>query len=652
MKHNNLSTAELRALLKEYNDAYYVKDEPLVSDAEYDALFKELQTREESEGTTADSPTQQVGNDTTGRFAKHTHLEPMLSIDDLFDHEDLAQWFNKVQGKRIVGENKFDGCALSLTYDNGTLELGVTRGDGTVGEVITHNAVKVNGVVSAIPFKGRVEIRGEVVLSKTNFVKANKMLDEAGLKGFVNCRNAASGILRQLEGAVKVVDASLLTFIPYRIVGDVPFKSQTEFLAWAEEVGFNKNHVTEEMTTLDELDNYYQKSLKLRDSLDFDIDGLVFKVNSFSDLKALGSTSRVPRGMGAYKFPPEEATTILRSVDFQVGKFGTITPVGKVDPVFVGGVTVSSVTLHNADELERLDVHYNDMITLVRSGDVIPCITGVIKSARPNDAVKVTMPETCPCCYTELVRVKASTKCTNPSCPDILIRKLEAMSSRKGFDIEDMGMVVAEKLVDAGITRPSEVFALSKEFILELPGFKERSAQKLYDAIQRSKEVDLDKFYYALCIPEVGSSTAKRLAVNFEHPMDILRSPTPLSDLPDIGEETEAAILDWLNDEYSQKELLCMEAFGVKPKALSMGTSLTGITFVVTGSFTTFDRKDLVKHLANNGAKVSGSVSKNTNYLVAGSNAGGKLAKATSLGVPVLSEEDLTTFLKEKDCEL
>lgn len=659
--------AFLRSELEKHNRLYYLDESPEISDSEYDALFAELVEIESQnpELKTPDSPTQRVGALPVDKFESYRHGVPMLSLDNAFGEEELRAFDERVS--KFLGvedrieylvELKFDGLSLSLTYEDGLLVRGTTRGDGTSGEVVTENARTLRNVPlrlrDSVP--GLVEIRGEVLMQNSVFAALNKDRLERGEQAFVNPRNAASGGMRQLDS--RLTAARKLSFFPYGLglVGDsagVP-ERQSDILLWLEELGFQVSGHRWVVKGVDELIKVTEAVLALRPSLEFGIDGCVIKVNDLGLQRELGFTARGPRWAVAYKFPSEQAFTKLEGVTLQVGRTGVITPVAELETVFVGGVNVSRATLHNFEEVAKKDVRVGDTVIVQRAGDVIPEVVGPVLAKRPSEAGEIEIPLICPVCGTGLVQDEGfvALRCPNrKGCEAQIAQKLIHFASRKMMDIDGLGEKQILRYMEMGwLTDLPSIYRLKqfREQLVELDRMGEQSTDNLLRAIDESRSRPLDRFIFALGIPGVGERTSKDLARTFGS-IGAMREASieELDDIPDIGPKTAEGIWDWMNDE-DNKGLLSALLTEVEPSEADAPTSdlFAGKVFVFTGkiSFSRDDAEGLVLRL---GGKSAGSVSKNTSFVVAGPGAGSKLAKAESLGVTVLSEEEFLAMLPE-----
>lgn len=772
----NNQILQLREQLDRYNHQYYVLDDPTVPDAEYDRLFQQLKKLEQDHPdlVTPDSPTQRVGGAPVSEFASVAHEMRMLSLDNAFNAEEMQAFDRRI--KERLGEDgvieyacepKLDGIAISLLYEEGQLVRGATRGDGSTGENITQNVRTIRNIPLKLQGEGypkRLEVRGEIYLPVKGFDQLNAKAIAAGDKIFVNPRNAAAGSLRQLDS--RITASRPLEFCAYSVgvveEGELPEK-HADILRKLKGWGFKLNHLLEVVEGVDSCLDYYEKIGQLRSGLPFEIDGVVFKVNSISLQQELGFISRSPRWAIAHKFPAQEEMTTVRAIEFQVGRTGAVTPVARLEPVFVGGVTVSNATLHNMDEIARLDVREGDTVVIRRAGDVIPQVVKVVLERRPDGTEPVPVPQACPVCSSDVERVQitrrtksgeqqsegAVYRCVGRlSCKAQLQQAIIHFASRKAMEIDGLGDKIVEQLVDESlISSPVDLFKLTVEQLEPLEGFASLSAQNLVQSIANSKSVSLSRFIYSLGIPEVGEETGRILANSLGN-LNNIRSTRPeiLTWLPEIGREVAAEIYNFFEDEHntdvidqllvhlnlqdegdidaslkgsisfavllermdisgvakvgaerlseffgSVQSLLetdqwqlaginklskkaqegviekvqqpdwCELLLEIEKQLLSLGmhwscesateqtdsAALAGKTWVLTGTLERMKRNDAKAYLQDMGAKVAGSVSKNTDCVVAGPGAGSKLAKANELNIPVMDEDAFVLFLQE-----
>lgn len=652
--------------LNEHNIRYYVDDAPSITDSEYDRLMQQLKKLEAEypQFVLADSPSQRVGGMALAKFEQITHLKPMLSLDNAFDEADFTAFHRRVSDKvgqvSFCCEPKLDGLAVSILYRNGVLERAATRGDGTVGEDITEN-VKT---IKSIPLKLRgddypelVEVRGEAFMPKAAFEALNERARLRDEKQFVNPRNAAAGSLRQLDS--KITASRALSFYAYALGVVEPSshelaKSHYGQLQQLRSWGLP---VSSEIKVCDELSQvfaYYQDILTRRSDLPFEIDGVVMKVNDIAQQQTLGFVAKSPRWAIAYKFPAQEEMTLLEGVDFQVGRTGAVTPVARLKPVFVGGVTVSNATLHNADEIERLGVMVGDTVIIRRAGDVIPQIVAIVPERRSQDAQAIVFPQHCPVCGSLVERLEgeAVARCSGGLfCEAQRKEAIKHFASRKALDIDGMGDKIVEQLIDKELVQsPADLFKLTASMMTMLDRMGMKSATNLAFAIEAAKTTTLPRFLYALGIREVGEATAANLAAHFGS-LDGLRVATieQLIEVEDIGEVVAQHVAHFFAQPHNLEVIDALLAAGVNWPAIAAPSAdaqpLKGQTWVLTGTLNQLNRNDAKAQLQALGAKVAGSVSKNTDCLVAGEAAGSKLAKAQELGVKVIGEDELLALL-------
>lgn len=664
----------LRATLEDHNYYYYVLDDPRIPDAEYDRLFRELQKleAEHPELATEDSPTRRVGSSAETSFEEVSHRLPMLSLDNAFSEDELRDFDRRVRDRlgedgaiEYVCEPKLDGLAVSLHYENGTLTRAATRGDGYTGEDITANI----RTIPSVPLKLRgsgypdlVEVRGEVYMPRAGFEKLNERLAEQGEKTFVNPRNAAAGSLRQKKSTVTAkrpleLCAYSMAVTDEAVLPETHWDSLQLVRGW----GFRINPEMRKAKGVEACLDAYNELMAKRDSLPYEIDGIVFKVNRLDFQQQLGFVSRAPRWAIAHKFPAQEELTVIEDVEFQVGRTGAVTPVARLKPVFVGGVTVSNATLHNMDEIRRLDVHIGDTVFIRRAGDVIPQVVKVVPEKRPAKAPMVEMPEHCPVCGSDIVQIEgeAVARCSGGLyCPAQRKEAIRHYASRKAMDIEGLGDRLIEVLVDEGmVSTVADLYRLTKFQIASLERMGDKSAANLIAAIDRSREPVLWRFLYALGIREVGEATAKGLAAHFGTLEAISEADEEtLQTVPDVGPIVAGHIRSFFDQPHNQETLAALKEAGVtwqEEQVLSADEQpLNGQTWVLTGTLSGMTRDQAKEKLEQLGAKVAGSVSKKTACVVAGEAAGSKLAKAEQLGVPVLDEEGLANLLREHGLEV
>lgn len=659
-----MTVAELRAALERHNYLYYVREAPEISDSEYDRLFRQLVELEAAnpELVTLDSPTQRVGAAPSKSFASHRHGVPMLSLDNAFDDNELRAFDERA--KRILGpdtieyyvELKFDGLSLSLTYEDGVLVTATTRGDGVTGEVVTPNARTVRGIPLRVfhPVPGVLEVRGEVVMLKASFETLNRERQARGEALYVNPRNAASGSLRQLDS--RVTARRQLNFFAYTTgAGPLLGGSQAESLALLGEAGFAVRSESKVCQGIEEVIATVDGLAERRNDLPFAIDGLVIKVNRFDDQAELGFTSRGPRWAVAYKFAAEQALTVLKGVFWQVGRTGAVTPVADLEPVFVGGVTVTRATLHNMEDLLRKDVREGDTVIVQRAGDVIPEVVGPVLDKRPHGANIPEEPAVCPECGEALSRNEGEValRCRNRACPAQTAAKIRHFASRGAMDIEGLGDKLVSRFLEEGfLTDLPSIFRLKarREELIKLDRLGETSIENLLQAIEDVKTRPLDRFLFGLGIRHVGERGAQDLAREFRTLEALRRADfAQLTAVPDVGPRTASEVEEFFEEPDNQQMLDDFMALGVAPTeaAAPEGDLFAGETAVFTGKLERFSRDDAEALVMRWGGKVAGSVSKNTTFVVAGPGAGSKLAKAGELGVKVLTEDEFLARLPE-----
>jgi len=656
--------ADLKQLINNANYQYYVTDNPEITDSEYDRLFHELKALEQAnpELLTVDSPTQRVGGIALDKFDQVTHSIAMLSLDNVFDGAEFAafnkrvtDWLNTEQQQVFAAEPKLDGLAISLRYEQGVLVQAATRGDGAVGEDVTVNV----RTIKTVPLKLQgdnipevIEIRGEIFMPKAGFEALNKIQIAEGKKPFVNPRNAAAGSLRQLDS--KITATRPLEIYCYglgEIVGGERPDSHSEAMRLIASWGCRVSPELQTVTGVDACLAYIDQLGQKRESLPYEIDGVVFKVDNYDLQDRLGFVSRAPRWAIAYKFPAQEEMTLVEDIEVQVGRTGAITPVARLKPVFVGGVTVSNATLHNEDEIRRKDVRVGDTVIVRRAGDVIPEVVQVVMSKRPIDTVEYQMPTHCPICdsVAEKEEGEAVLRCSGGLfCGAQQKEAIKHFASRKALDVDGLGDKLVEQLVDEGlISNAADLFSLSVEQVAALERMGQKSAENLVNALQAAKQTRFARFLYALGIREVGEATARSLSLHFED-LDALKQANTetLIEIEDVGPVVAKHIVTFFNQAHNLEVIERLLNAGVhwpQEQKQQSNSELAGKTIVLTGTLEQMSRSEAKEKLLALGAKVAGSVSKKTDYVVAGSDAGSKLTKAESLGIMVVDE----TVLKE-----
>ena len=684
--HATQRIAELKRELEQHNRNYYVLDQPTIADSEWDKLFHELVALETKhpELLTADSPTQRVGSKPLDMFTEVTHRLPMLSLGNAFNDQDIDNFDRRCReglgldsaAIEYACEPKFDGLAISLTYVDGVFVQGATRGDGAVGEGVTENLKTIKSIplrLAAHAAPPLLEVRGEVIMLRKDFDKLNKTQAAKNEKLFVNPRNAAAGALRQLDS--RLTAARPLTFFAYGIgaVEGAPMPTtHSALMDWLETLGFPVAKQRSVVQGAGGLREFYQRIGEARPRLPYDIDGVVYKVNRFDHQQILGFVSRAPRFAIAHKFPAEEATTVLLGIDVQVGRTGAITPVARLQPVFVGGTTVSNATLHNEDEIRRKDLRIGDTVVVRRAGDVIPEVAAVIIEKRPVNAGTFVMPTRCPECDSAIVKLEgeAIARCTGGLiCPAQRKQALLHYSQRRAVDIEGLGEKLVDQLVDANVVHtPADLYRLGLAALANLERMAEKSATNLLAAIEKSKNTTLAKFLFGLGIRHVGETTAKDLAKYFGKLDAIMDANVEqLLEVHDVGPVVAQSLRQFFDEPHNREVVEQLRACKVtwpetetqqgrgsqaeNSSNAASGAALSAFaraTVVLTGTLTTMSRDEAKERLEALGAKVAGSVSKKTDYVVAGAEAGSKLDKAVELGVAVLDEAQFLSMLSNK----
>jgi|TARA_B100000315_G_scaffold56204_1_gene50413 DNA ligase (NAD+) len=653
---------ELRAEIEEHNYRYHVLDDPVISDSRYDGLIRALEKLEGEypELVTSSSPTQRVGGAPVDRFEAVDHRMPMLSLNNAFSPEAVAEFDRRCRegaGRAAicyVAEPKIDGLAISLTYEQGELTRAATRGDGRTGEDVTLNVRSI----PSVPLQLRrgwtprlLDVRGEVFMPVAGFQMLNEQQKARDEKLYANPRNAAAGSLRQLDS--KICAQRPLSFFCYAVgtwQGSDQPGTQMQMLEKLREFGLPVNPLAREVNGLDACLEYYQEILALRDKLEYEIDGVVYKVSSIGDQQVLGSVSRAPRWAMAHKFPAQEETTVVKAIEVQVGRSGALTPVARLDPVFVGGVTVSNATLHNASEIERLDVRIGDTVVIRRAGDVIPEVVSVVLEHRRRGARRFRFPSECPVCRSSICSDEGGViqRCSGGLvCSAQLKESIKHFASRLALDIEGLGAKLVEQLVDSGrVKTPADLFSLSAAEFAELERMGEKSAENLIASLEKSRQTTLPRFLFALGIPQVGEATAQTLAQSFGTLEELLAAPVgSLETVPDVGPVVALEIRRFFDQTHNQQVIDALRQHGVtwpeiNPVATPAG-GFAGKTVVITGTLPNLSRDQARRWLIEQGAKVSGSISSRTDYLVAGADPGSKYDKAVSLGIEVLEEHEM-----------
>jgi len=654
----------LRAEINRHSDLYYQSDAPEISDFEFDQLLERLKTfeTEHPELVTPDSPTQRVGGKATS-LKPFTHTVALMSLDNSYNLDDLKAFTERceklAEGRKLdyVAELKIDGLSVSLHYENGILVTGATRGDGSQGDEVTQNVKTIR----SIPLKLKVdspvhaEVRGEVFLSRSQFAKINAELEMQGEKTFANPRNCASGTLRMLDSAI--VASRRLDMFPYdAFTGNAKmFATHAEVFEWCGRNGFNVNPHRRVCKNFDELASFIAEMETVRDGLDYEIDGVVVKVNSTALQDEFGTTTKAPRWAIAYKYPARQATTRLLGIGIQVGRTGALTPVAHLEPTFLAGTTVARASLHNEDEIKRLDLKIGDYVMIEKSGEIIPQVLSVVAAKRDGSETEFEFPTICPVCNSPAVRPEgeAVRRCTNDICPAKVKARVLYFASRKAMDIEGLGEVLVETLVDNGsIKDVADLYLLTVEQIASLERMAEKSGTNLIDQITASKERGLQRLLYGIDIRHVGERYAKILAKHFRS-IDRLAeaSVQELDDIHEIGLSVAESVYEWFRDERNINLVERLKTAGVKTETDAASTAMlderfNGKTFVLTGKLENYTRDEAAKLIEDRGGRVSSSVSKKTDYVVAGSDAGSKLTKAESLGVAVMNENEFGSMIQ------
>lgn len=660
--------AQLRADIERHNYRYHVLDDPEIPDSGYDRLLRELRALEEEHPALVDpdSPTQRVGGAPIGAFAQVRHRLPMLSLDNAFSREDVEGFDRRVRERlesereiEYACETKLDGLAVCLTYRRGSLEIAATRGDGMVGEDVTHNIRTIQSVplrLAGSAHPDLLEARGEVLISIAGFREMNRRAEEMGEKVFVNPRNAAAGSLRQLDPRLAASRPLEIFFYGTGAVEGARLPARhSEVLEKLRGWGLRTPPDSRVVEGVHGLLAYYDEVGRRRAELRYQIDGVVYKVDSLEQQRELGFVARAPRWAIAHKFPAEEEMTRVRAIEWQVGRTGALTPVARLEPVFVGGATVANATLHNIDELQRKDVRVGDTVVLRRAGDVIPEIVRIIPEKRPHDAVQAQLPDRCPVCGSDVEREEgeAVARCTGAlACPAQLKESLRHFASRRAMDIEGLGSKLIDQLVDQGLVKDAaDLYRLPVNALAELDRMGEKSAAKLSKALERSRETSLPRFLFALGIRDVGEATADALARHYRT-LDRLRgSPmAEIEEVPDVGPITAGHVHAFLQEQRNTQVIDALIELGVHwpemPLDESGSRELEGKTFVLTGKLSSLSRDEAGDLVRARGGSISGSVSKKTDFVVVGEEAGSKLKKAAELGLKTLDEDQFLSLLK------
>jgi DNA ligase (NAD+) len=632
-------------LLKKYANEYYVLDNPSVTDEEYDKLYHEILDYEQKnpDKIDPDSPTQKIGGKVLDEFQKAKHLTKMWSMQDIFNEKELKEWILKTEKiakiEKFYIEPKFDGASLNLIYNNGKLEKAITRGDGEIGEDVTNNALVIDSIPKKINYKELIEIRGEIIIKKSDFEKINLNRVKNGKEPFSNPRNASAGSLRQLDS--KITAKRGLQFYPWGVgKNSLNYKSYFNMMNFIYSLGFNEPPKRELVQSIKEIIEKYNQFIELRDNFEMMLDGMVIKVDNIELHELLGYTIKYPKWIVAFKFPALEKRTILENVILQVGRSGVITPVAIVKPVNIEGATITRATLHNFDEIERIDLRIGDEIIIIRSGDVIPKITKVIKH---HSNKKITRPTLCPKCGSKLLDEGTLIKCQNLSCPARVINSIIYFASKNCMNIEGLGNKIVELLVEKKlINNVIDLYFLDKEKLLQLEGFKEKKVNNLLNSIQNSKGVECWRFINSLGIEHIGEVASKKICKKFG--IEFLNiSKEEILEIDGFGEEMSNSILEFI--EVNRDKILKLKEIisPVNPKTDReiQNNFWSGKTVVLTGTMSK-PRGEIKKQLENLGAKVTNSVTKKTDILICGKNRGSKYQKAIELGIQIMEEEEIT----------
>lgn len=677
---------KLKQEIQKHNYNYYVLDNPTISNDMWDSMMLELIDLEKKYPELSDpnSPTKRIGGEVLKSFKKHTHSVRMASLDDKKTKEDMLEW--EKRNKRMLNkdfeyyvEYKYDGLSLALIYENNNLIIGATRGNGKIGENVTQNIRTIKTIPLTLPSKevlikklkdfnlnnivkyiennqiNKIEVRGEVVLTKQEFLKLNKLQEKENKPIYANPRNVAAGSIRQLDS--KITATRKLSFYPWDIVTFLGQTTHSEEHLILEALGFKSNYTINQICkNMEDVFKFYEKTSKLRDNLDYEIDGLVIRINNNTDYNELGDVAKGPRGATAFKFPAKKAVTIVQDIQVQVGRTGILTPVAFLKPVVVGGVTVSRATLHNKEEIKRLDLKINDTVVLIRSGDVIPKIIKVLKDFRIGKEKDFKMPITCPECNTKVIFEDILVKCPNINCPARNSQQIKHFISKKGFDMKGVGFKLIEKLIDLGlIVDFADLFSLTEGDIKPLERQGEKSAQNIINAIKNSKQIELSKFIFSLGIPLVGEEASvvisQHLSSNIKTPKDLIKEVKDKSidywnSIYDFGEKVSMQIYDYFNNPKNIELLNKLDNHGINfiQKEIS-STKLKNKSFLFTGTLSKSREyyQDLVK---DNGGTIKNTLVKDLSYLVVGDSPGSKIEKAKKLNISILNEQDFLKLLK------
>ncbi|MCF7907074.1 NAD-dependent DNA ligase LigA [Patescibacteria group bacterium] len=656
----------LRKEINHHNHLYYVLDQPKISDAAWDSLKKELESLEKQypELITPDSPTQRVGGEPLKKFKKVKHLAPVLSIEDVFDFSELESWkkylqdFLKKRNKEknnftYYCERKIDGVDINLTYEKGILKQAVTRGNGLIGEDVTNNIKTIGSIPLKIKKPLDIVVRGEIFMRQKDFEVLNQKREKKGLPLYANPRNLVAGSIRQLDSRI-AAQRSLDSYI-FEIVSDCGQKTHQEVHQILKELGFKIDERSKYCQNLKEVKEYYKKQLERRERSSFAYDGVVVLVNDIAQQRELGRVGRSPRWARAYKFPGEQATSLVKDIVVQVGRTGALTPVAILEPTSLGGSTVSRATLHNENEIRRLGVKIKDTVIIEKAGDIIPAVVGVLKNLRTGQEKAFQMPFQCPVCQGPIVRRKGEVAhyCSNPNCFAIRLREINHFVSQKGFNVDGLGPKIVERLMAEGLIKnAADLFNLQKGDLKLLERFAEKSAKNLIEAIQKSKEVNFSNFIYALGIRHIGQQTSVDLASSFVSLEKLSQASIDyLNSLPGMGPEMANSVSAWFQKEKNIKLIEDLKKAGLKIKYPFLKQDLPwfGRKFVFTGTLSTMSRPLAANRVRNLGGRVSGNISQHTDFLVYGDSPGAKYKKAQKEGIKTLSEKEFLKFLKQND---
>lgn len=642
--------------LQYYNEQYYGANESEISDYEFDQRMQELMALEDQYPAykRQDSPSLHVGGAASEGFASYQHKATMLSLSNVFSKEDLLDFDrrvkNMVPGAEYVVEYKIDGLSVSLEYEGGKFVKGGTRGDGLVGEEITRNLKTIQAIPKTIAYGEELIVRGEVFIPKKAFLKMNQQQEANGLQSFANPRNAASGSLRQLDP--KITAQRPLSIIVFNVENhDLDHLTHRQQLDYLAELGFSVSPFREVYQNIEDVWTAIEEIGRVKNDLDFEIDGIVIKVNDLHDREVLGATAKTPRWATAYKFPPEQKATKILGVDVQVGRTGVLTPTAILEPVLISGSTVARATLHNQDNIDAKDIRIGDTVIIQKAGEIIPEVVEVVTGERTGTEIPYHLPLTCPECGSQVVREEGEVayKCLNISCPARIKRSLIHFASKGAMDIDKLGIAIINKLYDEGLVKTiDDIYRLTKEDFLSMEGFQEKSSQNLMSAIDDAKDRELYRLIFGLGIDFIGEKAAKVLEKNFADMDAIMQAPfEELLTLPDFGNRMAESIVDFFANPQNIQLMENLKDLGVntKSKLTAESSIFKGMKFVLTGTLPTLKRAEAKALIENNGGEVVGSVSKNTTLVLAGEEAGSKLDKARQLGIRIITEEEFLTML-------